>query len=170
MAAPSGEDRQTLVYGIVGVPPTIDPHDQVLATDYAVRITHDALLVPGRGEELMVRWMERHFKDPQVSIPRGGKPFIAVMGRPDCREVPDLEDARAFLFDGQAGCSLHIGTWYEFPFPLVDETQLVVGLRKEASTGPLADAVIEGQGRSDDLDQKDIVQRIGIVLEARLCT
>ncbi len=44
-----------LVCSILGLPPTLDPHDQVLPTDYSVRITHDSLLVPGRGEELILR-------------------------------------------------------------------------------------------------------------------
>ena len=41
-AAPS----QTLVYGMVGVPPKADPHDQVLPTDFLTRVTFDSLLVP----------------------------------------------------------------------------------------------------------------------------
>ena len=36
----------TLVYGMVGVPPTMDPHDQVLPTDFAIRLCFDSLLVP----------------------------------------------------------------------------------------------------------------------------
>ncbi len=117
---------------------------------------------------LQVRWMERHFKHTQMFIPLEGRPFIAVMAPPNDKEVPDLDAARAFLFDGSAGFSLHVGTWHEFPFPLIDDTQLIVLLRKEATSGLLADAVIDGEGASADLDKKDVAKRLGVVLEARL--
>ena len=30
---------------------------------------------------------------------------------------------------------MHIGTWHEFPFALIDDTQLIVVLRREATKG-----------------------------------
>jgi len=117
---------------------------------------------------LQVRWMERHFKHTQVFLPLGGKPFLAVLAPPTEGELPDLSQARAFLFGGDAGLSMHIGTWHEFPFALVDGTQLVVILRREATEGLKAENVVDGEGHSGDLDKKDIVRRLGVALEPRL--
>lgn len=115
-----------------------------------------------------VRWMERHFKHTQVFLPLGGKPFVAVLAPPTETELPDLEQARAFLFDGQAGLSMHLGTWHEFPFALVDDTQVVVILREEATKGLQKENIVDGEGVSPDLDKKDIVRRLGVTLVPRL--
>ncbi len=117
---------------------------------------------------LEVRWMERHFKHTQVFLPLGGKPFIAVLAPPTDSELPNLDDARAFLFDGQVGLSMHIGTWHEFPFALIDGTQLVVLLRKETSTALKPENVLDGEGVGPDLDKKDITRRLGVVLKPQL--
>jgi ureidoglycolate lyase len=113
---------------------------------------------------LRVRWMERHFKHTQVFLPLGAKPFIAVLAPPTETDLPNIADARAFLFDGHAGLSMHIGTWHEFPFALVDDTQLIVVLRTDATKGLLKENIIDGEGVSPDLDKKDITRRLGIVL------
>jgi len=117
---------------------------------------------------LRVRWMERHFKHTQVFLPLGGKPFVAVLAPPTETELPDLSQARAFLFDGQAGLSMHLGTWHEFPFALVDDTQLVVILRAEATRGLQKENIVDGEGVSPDLDKKDMTRRLGVTLVPRL--
>jgi ureidoglycolate lyase len=106
-----------------------------------------------------VRWMERHFKHTQTFIPLGGRPFVVVMAPPNGRELPDLDQVRAFRFDGQAGFMLRIGTWHEFPFPLEDQTHLIVVLRKEATDGLVRDMVVQDEARSGDLDKKDLLHR-----------
>ena len=115
-----------------------------------------------------VRWMERHFKHTQVFLPLGGKPFVAVLAPPTDTDLPNIDEARAFLFDGQAGLSMHIGTWHEFPFAMFDGTQLVVLLRKETSMSLKAENVFDGEGKGPDLDKKDITRRLGVVLKAQL--
>jgi ureidoglycolate lyase len=117
---------------------------------------------------LRVRYMERHFKHTQVVLPLGGKPFVAVLAPPTGTDLPDLDQARAFLFDGQAGLSMHIGTWHEFPFALFDDTQLVVLLRREATQALRAENIVDGEGVSGDLDKKDITRRLGVILQPRL--
>ena len=117
---------------------------------------------------LEVRWMERHFKHTQVFLPLGGKPFVAVLAPPTDGDLPNIDEAKAFLFDGQAGLSMHIGTWHEFPFTLVDGAQIVVILRKEATDGLKAENVVDGEGVSGDLDKKDITRRLGVVLKPRI--
>jgi ureidoglycolate lyase len=117
---------------------------------------------------LAVRWMERHFKHTQVFLPLGGKPFLAVLAPPTDTDLPDLDQARAFLFDGQAGLAMHIGTWHEFPFALVDGTQIVVILRREATEGLKKENIVDGEGHSGDLDKKDIARRLGVTLQPRM--
>jgi ureidoglycolate lyase len=111
-----------------------------------------------------VKWLERHFKHTQTFIPLSGKPFVMVLSEPTATDMPNLDNAKAFLFDGSAGFVLHIGTWHEFPFALADDTRLVVILRKEATNALMKDVVIEGEGHSGDLDKKDIQSRLKIEL------
>jgi ureidoglycolate lyase len=118
--------------------------------------------------EMKVQWMERHFKHTQAFIPLGGKPFVVVLAPPTDTELPILDQARAFLFDGSAGFAMHIGTWHEFPFAIVDDTDVIVILRREATRGLMKDVVIDGEAKSPDIDKKDIARRTGVVFEARL--
>jgi ureidoglycolate lyase len=117
---------------------------------------------------LQVRYMERHFKHTQVFLPLAGRPFVAVLAPPTETDMPDIDQARAFLFDGTAGLSMHIGTWHEFPFALFDDTQIVVLLRREATRGLQKENIVNGEGVSGDLDKKDIVRRLGLTLQPRL--
>ena len=118
--------------------------------------------------EMRVRWMERHFKHTQVFVPLGGKPFVVILAPPTPnQDLPDLDEARAFLFDGSCAFAMHVGTWHEFPFAVLDQTDVIVILRREATRGLMKDTVIDGEGQSGDLDKKDINRRLGVALEAR---
>ena len=64
--------------------------------------------------------MERHFKHNQVFLLLAGRSFLAVQAPPTDGELPNLDQVRVLLFHGDAGLSMHIGTWYKFPFALVD--------------------------------------------------
>lgn len=123
-----------------------------------------------------VRWMEYHNKHTQTFIPLGGKPFVAVLGRPTCRRpdgswdgaaprAPEIEEVEAFAFDGSAGLCLNIGTWHEFPFPLEAATNVVVVMSEETkrdlrNTG-------DGEARGGDLEKIDLQKRFGVILEVR---
>jgi ureidoglycolate lyase len=117
---------------------------------------------------IQVKWMERHFKHTQMFLPLGGKPFVAVLAPPTDTDLPDIDQARAFLFDGKAGLSMLIGTWHEFPFALLDDSQVIVILRKETSQALLKENVVDGEGVGPDLDKKDITRRLGVVLKPRI--
>lgn len=106
-----------------------------------------------------VRWMERHFKHTQTFIPLGGRPFVIVMAPPTPGELPDLDAVQALRFDGQAGFTLKLGTWHEFPFAEQDGTHIVVVLRREASEGLVKENVVQDEARSGDLDKKDLLAR-----------
>ncbi|MBI3951627.1 MAG: ureidoglycolate lyase [Acidobacteria bacterium] len=114
------------------------------------------------------RWMERHFKHTQTFVPLSGRPFVVVMAPPNDKELPDLDKVEAFLFDGSAGFTMRIGTWHEFPFALVDETNIIVILRKEATQGLMKDNVIQDEASSPDLDKKDLLARKKVVYEIEL--
>jgi len=114
---------------------------------------------------LEVRWMERHFKHTQTFIPLSGRPFILVMAPPNDRELPDLDQVEAFLFDGSAGFTMHIGTWHEFPFALVDDTNLIVILRRETTRDLRDERVIGGEACGPDVDKKDVQARERVVYQ-----
>jgi ureidoglycolate lyase len=161
---------------LVGADPAADAppssfYDQMVTT-YRPTFISDAetelAVCTLQRRPLAVRWMERHFKHTQVFLPLGGKPFLAVLAPPTDTDLPDLDQARAFLFDGQAGLCMHLGTWHEFPFALIDGTQLVVILRSEATQGLKRENVVDGEGHSPDLDKKDIARRLGITLQPKM--
>lgn len=114
-----------------------------------------------------VRWMERHFKHTQTFIPLGGRPFVVVMAPPTTGELPDLDAVRAIRFDGQAGFTLKLGTWHEFPFAEQDGTHIVVVLRREASEGLVKENVVQDEARSGDLDKKDLLARCRVRFRLR---
>jgi ureidoglycolate lyase len=109
---------------------------------------------------LEVRWLERHYKHTQTFIPLGGKPFVIALAKPTETEFPDPENVRAFLFDGSCGITMHIGTWHEFPFALVDPTDIVVILRSE--TNENLHNVSDNEASGDDLDKRDVFKRAGV--------
>jgi ureidoglycolate lyase len=115
-----------------------------------------------------VRWMERHFKHTQAFISLGAKPFVACFAPPTEGELPDIDKVEAFLFDGSAGFLMHIGTWHEFPFAVLDDTHLMVILTKAATDGLVRDNVIQDEAHGDDLDKKDLEARLGIRLSLDL--
>ncbi|MEE2704556.1 MAG: ureidoglycolate lyase [Pseudomonadota bacterium] len=114
-----------------------------------------------------ITYLERHFKHTQTFIPLSGKPFIAVLGKPNNKELPEIDKLKAFRFDGNSGFTMHIGTWHEFPFAIEKDTNVVVILRDETTKNLSSDNVIDGEAHGGDLDKKNILRRTGklIVLD-----
>jgi len=142
---------------------------------------HVALRKPGRfvGDDtleftvatlerrpFLVSWMERHFLHTQSFFPLGGRPFVMVLAPPGEGEMPDFAAARALLFDGSAALMLHIGTWHEFPFPLLDGTDVIIAIRRD--TAHDLQRVEGNEARGPDLDKKDIVARAGVEIAVTL--
>lgn len=109
-----------------------------------------------------LRWIERHHKHTQTFIPLGGRPFVLALAAPTAGDVPDPRAITALLFDGSAGFTMSIGTWHEFPFALVDDTDVVVILRRETNAN-LA-TIHNGEAEGDDLDKRDLLARTGTVV------
>jgi ureidoglycolate lyase len=115
---------------------------------------------------LQASWMERHFLHTQTFIPLGGKPFLLIMAPPNNAELPDLDAARGLLFDGSAGFCMHLGTWHEFPLAVVDDTSLLILIRRDTARDLTR---VEGnEAHGPDLDKKDILARTGVLLRAEM--
>lgn len=117
---------------------------------------------------LELKYLERHFKHTQTFIPLGGKPFVAVFGAPTDGEMPDIDSLEAFRFDGQAGFTMHIGTWHEFPFAIEADTDMVVILRSETTRDLSSENVKNNEAHGPDLDKKNLMQRTGKIFEIEL--
>ena len=110
-------------------------------------------------------WLERHFKHTQIFVPLGGKPFAMILAPPSEGDLPDLDQARAFVFAGDQGIALHLGTWHEFPLALQDGTDIVVLLRRQTVRDLTRKEGNEAIG--PDLEKRDIVARFGLRLAMR---
>ncbi|MCS6931279.1 MAG: ureidoglycolate lyase [Acetobacteraceae bacterium] len=116
---------------------------------------------------LAVSWMERHFLHTQTFFPLGGRPFLMVLAPPSPeREMPDLSQAKALLFDGTGALMLHLGTWHEFPFALLDGSSVIVAIRRD-TVRDLRN-VVGNEAQGPDLDKKDIVARAGVEIRVVL--
>jgi ureidoglycolate lyase len=60
---------------------------------------------------------------------------------------------------------MHVGTWHEFPFALLDDTHLVVILRREATEGLIRENVIQDEALGPDLDKKDLQRRFNVTFK-----
>jgi len=111
-----------------------------------------------------VNYMERHPLHTQAFVSLGGKPFVACFAPPNEKELPDLDEVEAFLFDGSAGFMMHENTWHEFPFAVLDDTQLMVILTKQATEGLVKDNMIQNEAVGPDIEKRDLKQRLGVTL------
>ncbi len=126
----------------------------------------------------IIRWMEYHTKHTQTFIPLAGRPFVMVLGAPTRRrpdgslderhpDLPDLSTVRGFYFDGSAGICMHIGTWHEVPFPIVDRTSFVAIVTNETNRNlEEHDEHFESEG--GDLVKRQLVRRLDTHLEIDL--
>lgn len=114
---------------------------------------------------LEVRYMERHPLHTQAFVSLGAKPFIACFAPPNDKELPDLDQAEAFLFDGSAGFMMHKNTWHEFPFAVLDDTNLMVILTKSATDGLVKDNMIQNEAVGPDIQKRDLQMRLGVTIK-----
>jgi ureidoglycolate lyase len=110
-------------------------------------------------------WLERHFKHTQTFLPLGGKPFAMILSPPTEGDLPDLDRAQAFVFAGDQGVALHVGTWHEFPLAIEDGTDIVVLLRRQTVRDLTRKDGNEAVG--PDLEKRDLEARFGTRLAIR---
>ncbi len=107
-------------------------------------------------------YLERHFKHTQAFIPLGGKSFVAVMAPATAGGLPDPALIGAYLFRGDTGFLMRIGTWHEFPFALVPETDVIVILRNQTSRN--LTEIEDGEAMGADLEKRNLQARLDLVL------
>ena len=169
-------------YGwIMGYPTGVE-HDKINFYGREVSVTNPAdfrsedsdtclNLVSFTERPLEVRWMECHAKHTQTFIPLSGKPFYIVLPKPTQRRPdgswdeskkpePNLDDVKAFYFDGSAGIVLCIGTWHELPFPTAGNPNFIVILTHE-TVDNLGDQDENEEAKGGDLDKVRIRRRFG---------
>lgn len=129
-------------------------------------------LVTFNRREPVVRWMEYHSKHTQTFIPLGGKAFIMVLGKPTRRrpdrtvderqqDLPDLDNVRAFHFDGSCGVCMHVGTWHEVPFPLQDGSHFVAIVTNETNRNLEEHDPVNFEADGGDLVKRNLLHRFG---------
>jgi ureidoglycolate lyase len=111
-------------------------------------------------------WLERHFLHTQAFIPLGGKPFAMILAPPSEGDLPDLDRAAAFVFAGDQGLAMHVGTWHEFPLAIEDGTDIVVLLRRQTVQDLARREGNEASG--PDLEKRDLEARFGLRLAVEL--
>jgi ureidoglycolate lyase len=125
----------------------------------------DALVVVSRPRprDMRVKWMERHPRHTQLFVPLGGSPYVMVLAPPNDEELPDLDEVRAFRFDGSTAFMLHRDTWHDYPYAILRGCELLIMMRNE-TYGSLQ-TLEDGESHGPDLDKKDIAARTGVTLE-----
>ena len=76
---------------------------------------------------IRVDHLNRHYKATQALVPLHGQPVVILVGAPDLtfESAEDLNQLRAFIFDGTRGINLALRVWHEGPFPLMERAELV---------------------------------------------
>lgn len=132
-------------------------------------------LVTFNPRPLMVKWMEYHTKHTQTFIPLSGKPFYMVLGKPtaqrsdgtfnpDLPQLPNVDDVKAFYFDGSGGIVMEIGVWHEVPFPINGETHFVCICTNETNDN-LETQGADGDCDGGDLQKRNLVKHLGFTFE-----
>jgi len=129
------------------------------------------LLTSMRVREFRVHWLERHMELTQTFIPLGGNPFVLAVAAPDARladGIPAFDEVRAFLVPGDVAAQIHVGTWHEPPFPLVNG-QVVMYTSHADLTAGLGSNVDERKSIDRlDVDKRNISEYGGYVLKIAL--
>jgi ureidoglycolate lyase len=88
-----------------------------------------------------------------------------ILSPPTEGDLPDLDRAQAFVFAGDQGIALHVGTWHEFPLAIEDGTDIVVLLRRQTVRDLTRKDGNEAVG--PDLEKRDLEARFGTRLAIR---
>lgn len=67
-----------------------------------------------------VVWLERHLRITQLFVGLGDAPFAIVLvpPSPSGENLPDIAQAKCFVFPSGHGIMLHKGTWHDFPLAI----------------------------------------------------
>jgi ureidoglycolate lyase len=117
-----------------------------------------------------ITWLERHLRMTQVFIGLGEAPMALVLGKPNHhlgRDVPDLEDVRAFILPPGHGVMIHLGTWHDFPMALQRPVTILTMNSAEVVQALASQKGAEEMDRGD-VFKIDIHRRTGKLLRVSL--
>lgn len=130
-------------------------------------VVRTARIHPRPGE---ITWLERHLNMTQLFVGLGDAPLCMVLGKPNHargRDLPDLEDVRAFVIPAGHGVMIHAGTWHDFPMAL-DRPVTVLTANSDEVVEALASQKEPAEMNRGDVYKIDIARRTGKVLRVSL--
>ncbi|HEX8701626.1 MAG TPA: ureidoglycolate lyase [Myxococcaceae bacterium] len=130
-------------------------------------VARTARIHPRPGE---VIWLERHLRMTQLFVGLGDAPMALVLGRPNHqqgKEVPDLEQLKAFVFPPGHGLMLHLGTWHDFPMAIAQPVTILT-LNSEEVVKALAAQKVPAEMDRGDVYKINIQHRTGKALRVHL--
>ena len=115
-----------------------------------------------------ITWLERHLRMSQLFVGLGDAPLAMVLGKPNLdRDVPDLQDVRAFILPPGHGIMIHLGTWHDFPMAIDRPVTVLTANSAEVVEALASQALAEEMDRGD-VRKIDILRHTGCVLEVTL--
>jgi len=122
------------------------------------------------GGRTSVRWLERHLRMTQLFIPLGLEPFVMVLAPPNHEQgsrVPDLDEAKAFVFPAGHGLLLKFGTWHDFPIAPAGAITILT-MNSDEVVEALRQMKLPGEMDGGDVYKIDIPLRTGVTLNLDL--
>jgi ureidoglycolate lyase len=120
---------------------------------------------PGR-----ITWLERHMRMTQLFVGLGDAPLCMVLGKPNHaqgKDVPDLDQVKAFILPPGHGIMIHQGTWHDFPMALDRPVTVLTANSAEVVEALATQKAAEEMDRGD-VRKIDIERHTGCVLEVSL--
>jgi ureidoglycolate lyase len=143
----------------------------VYRADFESARPMEFLLTQNKVREFRVLFLERHLELTQMFVSLGGDPFIQVVAKPDARmdnDVPAFDEIRAFMVPGNVGTNMHIGTWHEPPFALVDDQVFLYTSHADLTVGLGASLDQRKSIGELDVDKRNVTEHGGYVLRLEM--
>jgi len=129
------------------------------------------LLTRLRLREFRVIFLERHLELTQTFIPFANDPFILAVAKPEAEivdGVPAIEEIHAFFVPGNTGLNIHRGTWHEPPFPLADNSVVLMTSHQSLTRGLETNLDEASEISQLDVEKRNITERAGFILKLEL--
>ena len=103
----------------------------------------------------------------QIFIGLENEPFACVLGIPNEKEVPDIENIKCFIIDPGNGVMIHKGTWHDFPMSLGNPVTIFTMNSREVVKA-LEDQKEAGEMNTGDVFKINVHKRTGVNLFVNL--
>ncbi len=117
-----------------------------------------------------ITWLERHLRMTQLFVGLGDAPLALVLGKPNQdqgKDVPDLDQVKAFIVPPGHGVMIHFGTWHDFPMAIDRPVTVLTANSAEVVEALATQQAAEEMDRGD-VRKIDILRHTGCVLEVKL--